>query len=58
MDEPPRSTVEPVTRLALFQAFSRALVLGLHRECWGFHRSLEEACLAAGRLNNPPAWSR
>jgi len=58
VDEPPRSTVEPVTQLALFQPFSRSLVLGLHRECWGFHRSLEEACLAAGRLNNPPAWSR
>ena len=54
MDEPPRFTVEPVTQLALFQPFSRSLVLGLHRECRGFHGSVEETCLAAGRL----AWSR
>jgi hypothetical protein len=58
VDEPPRSTVEPVTQLALFQPGSRFPVPGVHRECRGFHRSLEEACLAAGRLNNPPAWSR
>jgi hypothetical protein len=54
VDEPPRFTVEPVTQLALFQPFSRSLVLGLHRECRGFHRSVEETRLAAGRL----AWSR
>jgi hypothetical protein len=58
MDEPPRFTVEPVTQLALFQLGYRFLVLGPSRECWGFHRSLEEARLAAERLNNPPAWSR
>ena len=58
MDEAPRFTVEPVTQLALFQPGSRFLVLGVHRECWGFHRSVVEACLAAGRLSNPPAWSR
>ena len=54
MDEPPRSTVEPVTQLALFQQGSRFPVLGVHRECRGFHRSVEETRLAAGRL----AWSR
>ena len=58
MDEPPRSTVEPVTQLALFQLGSRFLVLGPLRECWGFRRSFEVARLAAGRLKNPPAWSR
>ena len=58
MDEPSRFTVEPVTQLALFQLGSRFLVLGLHRECLGFHRSFEVARLAAGRLKNPPAWSR
>ena len=58
MDEAPRFTVEPVTQLALFQLGSRFLVLGAHRERWGFHRSLGEARLAAGRLKNPPAWSR
>jgi hypothetical protein len=58
VDEAPRFTVEPVTLLALFQLGSRFLVLGAHRERWGFHRSLGEARLAAGRLNNPPAWSR
>lgn len=58
MDEPSRFTVEPVTQLALFQPGSRFLVLGPHRKCWGFHRSLKEARLAAGRLKNPPAWSR
>jgi hypothetical protein len=58
VDEPPRFGVEPVTQLALFQLGHRILVLGPHRECWGFHRSLEEARLAAERLNNPPAWSR
>lgn len=58
MDEPSRFTVEPVTQLALFQLGSRFLVLGPHRKCSGFHRSLKEARLAAGRLKNPPAWSR
>ena len=58
MDEPLRLTVEPVTQLALFQLGSRFLVLGPHRRCWGFHRSLKEARLAAGRLKNPPAGSR
>lgn len=58
MDEPSRFTVEPVTQLALFQLGSRFLVLGPHGKCWGFHRSLKEARLAAGRLKNPPAWSR
>jgi len=58
VDEPSRFTVEPVTQLALFQLSYRFLVLGPHRKCWGFDRSLKGARLAAGRLKNPPAWSR
>ena len=58
MNERPRFTVEPVTQFALFQPGPRFIVLGPHRKCWGFQRSLKEARLAAGRLNNPPAWSR
>jgi hypothetical protein len=48
MDEPPRFAVEPVTPLALFPQGYRG----------GFHWSLDEARLAAERLNHPPAWSR
>ena len=58
MDEPPRFTVDPMTQLALFRMGYRLLVLGPRRECRGFHRSPEEARLAARRLDNPPAWSR
>ena len=58
MDEPPRFTVEPVTQLALFQLGYRFLVLGPRRESRGFHRSFEEARLAAERLTSPPAGSR
>ena len=54
MDEPPRCTVGPVTPLARFQRVARSLVLDPCRECWGFHRSVEEARLAAGRLNTRP----
>lgn len=54
----PRDTVEPVTQLALFQLGYRFLVGGRRGECWGFYCAAEEARLAAGRLSNPPPWSR
>ena len=54
----PHYTVKPVTQLALFQLGHRFLVVGPRRECRGFYRTAEEARLAAGRLNNPPPWSR
>jgi hypothetical protein len=54
----PRYTVELVTQLALFQLGYRFLIGGPRRECWGFYRTAEEARLAAGRLSNPPPWSR
>jgi hypothetical protein len=54
----PRYTVELVTQLALFQLGYRFLIGGPRRECWGFYRTVEEARLAAGRLSNPPPWSR
>lgn len=57
MDEP-RYTVEPVTQLALFQLGYRFLIMGPRRECWGFHRTVEEAHLAADRLNAPPPSSK
>jgi hypothetical protein len=57
MDEP-RYTVEPVTQLALFQLGYRLLIMGPRRECWGFHRTVEEARLAADRLSTPPPSSR
>lgn len=57
MDEP-RYTVEPVTQLALFQLGYRFLIMGPRRECWGFHRTVEEAHLAADRLNAPPRSSK
>ena len=56
--EEPRYTVEPVTQLALLQLGSRFLIMGPRRECWGFHRTVEEARLAADRLNPPPPWSK
>jgi hypothetical protein len=52
MDEH-RFSVEPVTQLALFQLGYRFLVVGPHGECWGLHRTVEEARLAAERLSNP-----
>jgi hypothetical protein len=57
MDEP-RYTVEPVTQLALFQLGSHFLIMGPRRECWGFHRTVEEALLAVDRLNAPPRSSK
>jgi hypothetical protein len=51
----PRFTVEPVTQLALFQLGYRFLVIGPRQECRGFHRTAEEARLAADRLNSPPS---
>lgn len=57
MDES-RDTVEPVTPLAPFQLGYRFLVVGPRRECWGFHGIVEEARLAADRLNNPTSWSK
>ena len=58
MDEP-RYTVEPVTQLALFQLGYRFRIIGPRRECWGFHRTVEEARLAAAnRLNTPPPSSK
>jgi hypothetical protein len=56
--EEPRYTVEPVTQLVLFQLGSRFLIMGPRRECSGFHRTVEEARLAADRLNPPPPWSK
>ena len=53
MDEP-RDTVEPVTQLALLQLGYRFLIMGPCRECWGFHRTVEGARLAADRVNAPP----
>lgn len=57
MDEP-RYTVEPVTQLALAQLGYRLLIMGPCRERWGFHRTVDEARLAADRLNAPPPWSK
>ena len=54
----PRFSVVPVAQLALFQLGYRFLVVGPRRECWGFHRTVEDARLAADRLNNPPSWSK
>jgi len=56
MDET-RYTVEAVTQLALFQLGYRFLTVGPRGECWGVHRTREDARCAADRLNEPRLWS-
>jgi hypothetical protein len=53
VDEPPRFSVEPLTRLAVFPPGDRLVALGRRRGCCGFDRSLEDARLAAELLNHP-----